>query len=71
MEIKRFGVGDTLIMKKHHACAADAVALLVLMTGSDIKVKCKSCGHEMIVPRVKLEKHIKRIEYTSKEPQDV
>ena len=69
MEIKRFSPGDTLVMKKHHACAPDSVRLLVLMAGSDVKVRCEGCGHEMVVPRVKLEKNIKKIE--PKEPADV
>lgn len=61
MEIKNFGVGDTLNMKKNHACSKSAKQMLVLMTGSDIKVKCTECGREMIVPRVKLEKSIKNV----------
>lgn len=61
MEIKVFGVGDTLIMKKNHACDKNAKQMLVLMSGSDIKVKCKSCGREMIIPRIKLEKSIKNV----------
>ena len=61
MEIKQFGVGDTLNMKKNHACSESAKQMLVLMVGSDIKVKCISCGREMIIPRVKLEKSIKNV----------
>lgn len=61
MEIKVFGVGDILNMKKNHACSKDAKQMLVLMAGSDVKVKCIGCGREMIVPRVKLEKSIKNV----------
>ncbi|MBE6681739.1 MAG: DUF951 domain-containing protein [Ruminococcaceae bacterium] len=61
MEIKVFTVGDTLNMKKNHACNKNAKQMLVLMAGSDVKVKCISCGREMIVPRVKLEKSIKNV----------
>ena len=61
MEIKAFGIGDMLIMKKNHACASSAKQMLVLMTGSDIKVRCINCGREMIIPRVKLEKSIKNV----------
>ena len=61
MEIKQFGVGDTLIMKKNHACSKNAKQMLVLMAGSDVKVKCTECGREMIIPRVKLEKSIKNV----------
>ena len=61
MEIKVFGVGDILNMKKNHACSKEAKQMLVLMAGSDVKVKCAECGREMIIPRVKLEKSIKNV----------
>ena len=61
MEIKAFGVGDTLTMKKNHACSDTAKQMLVLMAGSDVKVRCISCGREMIIPRIKLEKNIKNV----------
>lgn len=61
MEIKSFGVGDVLNMKKNHACNKNAKQMLVLMAGSDVKVKCIGCGREMIIPRVKLEKSIKNV----------
>ena len=56
-----FHPGDILNMKKNHACSKEAKQMLVLMAGSDIKVKCISCEREMIIPRVKLEKSIKSI----------
>ena len=61
MEIKVFGVGDTLNMKKNHACSKNAKQMLVLMAGSDVKVRCLGCSREMILPRVKLEKSIKNV----------
>ncbi len=61
MEIKVFGVGDILNMKKNHACDKNAKQMLVLMSGSDVKVKCMHCEREMIIARVKLEKSIKNI----------
>ena len=61
MEIKTFGVGDTLNLKKNHACSPTAKQMLVLMAGSDVKVRCIGCGREMIIPRVKLEKSIKNV----------
>ena len=62
MEIKKFGVGDVLVMKKAHPCDKKAVRFSVLTLGSDIKIRCLSCEHEVTVPRVKLEKNIKQIE---------
>jgi len=50
-------VGDILIMKKPHPCGEHEFE--VLRVGSDIKIKCVSCGREVTVPRVKLEKNIK------------
>jgi len=61
MEIKSFSVGDILNMKKPHACERHSKEMLVLMAGSDVKVRCSGCGREMIVPRIKLEKSIKSI----------
>ena len=60
MNIPKFQKGDTLIMKKKHPCGASAFE--VLRTGSDIRIKCKGCGHDLTLPRLKLEKNIKKVE---------
>ncbi|MCI8331739.1 MAG: DUF951 domain-containing protein [Clostridiales bacterium] len=57
--ILKFLPQDTLIMKKNHPCGGNRMRVLVV--GSDIKVKCETCGHDVIVPRVKLEKNIKQV----------
>ncbi len=59
MEIKKFGVGDILEMKKQHPCGEKR--LKVLRVGSDIRVVCMGCGHDMTIPREKLEKNIRGI----------
>lgn len=59
MEIRRFSVGDVLEMKKKHPCGGSLFT--VLYAGSDIKLKCNACGREVIVPRIKIEKNIKKI----------
>ncbi|MBE6766645.1 MAG: DUF951 domain-containing protein [Clostridia bacterium] len=53
-------VGDILKMKKKHPCGSDSFS--VLRVGMDFKIRCNGCGHEVMVPRVKVEKNIKRIE---------
>lgn len=53
-------VGDILKMKKKHPCGSDS--FLVLRIGMDFKIRCEGCGHEVMVPRSKAEKNIKRIE---------
>lgn len=62
MEIRKFSVGDILIMKKPHPCDKKALRFSVMTLGSDIKVKCLFCDREVMIPRVKLEKSIKSIE---------
>lgn len=52
-------VGDTIIMKKQHPCGCDR--FVVTRTGMDFKIKCEKCGHEVMVPRQKAEKNIKKI----------
>ncbi|MBO4343544.1 MAG: DUF951 domain-containing protein [Clostridia bacterium] len=60
-EIKTFLPGDTLVMKKNHACSKSAKSFLVIMAASDVKIKCANCGREIIVPRIKIEKSIKNV----------
>ena len=60
LKIVKFDKGDTLIMKKKHPCGS--FEFEVLRVGSDIRIKCKTCGHDMTVPRIKLEKNIKKVE---------
>ncbi|MEM0529620.1 MAG: DUF951 domain-containing protein [Candidatus Pararuminococcus gallinarum] len=52
-------VGDILLMKKEHPCGGKE--FLVLRSGMDFRIRCKKCGREVMVPRVKVEKNIKKI----------
>ncbi|MBQ8228404.1 MAG: DUF951 domain-containing protein [Clostridia bacterium] len=52
-------VGDKLLMKKNHPCGDNIFD--VLRVGMDFRVKCAGCGHEVMVPRSKIEKNIKKI----------
>ena len=52
-------VGDILEMKKPHPCGSRR--FLVLRSGMDFKIRCTGCGHEVMVPRGKAEKNIKKI----------
>lgn len=52
-------LGDILEMKKPHPCGSKRFA--VLRVGMDFRLKCEGCGHEMLVPRVKIERNIRRI----------
>ncbi len=52
-------VGDIIFMKKPHPCGEHKFS--VLRIGMDFKIKCLSCGHEIMLPRTKCEKNIKKI----------
>ncbi len=59
MDIVRFSVGDSLLMKKKHPCSSDRFK--VIRVGSDIRIKCEGCERDLTLPREKLEKMIKKV----------
>ena len=56
MDIK---VNDILEMKKAHPCGEKK--FLVLRAGMDFRIRCVNCEREVMVPRVKIEKNIKKV----------
>lgn len=52
-------VGDILEMKKPHPCGEKR--FLVLRIGMDFKIECRKCGHQIMLPRSKAEKNIRKI----------
>ena len=52
-------VGDRIEMKKTHPCGCKTFELL--RVGMDFKIKCESCGREVMVPRKKVEKNIRKV----------
>ena len=52
-------VKDIITMKKPHPCGCKE--FLVLRVGMDFRISCQNCKHEVMVPRVKIEKNIKKI----------
>ena len=52
-------VGDRVEMKKQHPCGCNTFS--VLRVGMDFKLKCEQCGHEVMLPRVKAEKNIRKV----------
>ena len=53
------GVGDILLMKKPEPSGENRFT--VLRVGMDFRIRCLSCGGEVMVPRAKVEKSIKKI----------
>lgn len=45
--------------KKPHPCGANRFD--VLRVGMDFKIKCQGCGHEIMLPRAKIERNIKKV----------
>ena len=52
-------VGDLLELKKPHPCGSRQ--WLVLRVGMDFKMRCQGCGHEVMLPRSKAEKNIRKV----------
>ncbi|PKM95362.1 MAG: DUF951 domain-containing protein [Firmicutes bacterium HGW-Firmicutes-1] len=52
-------VSDIITLKKSHPCGS--FDWEVLRTGIDFRLKCKGCNHMVMIPRVKLEKNIRKI----------
>ncbi|WP_458863057.1 DUF951 domain-containing protein [Acidaminobacterium chupaoyuni] len=55
-----YQVGDLVIMKKSHPCGCNRFR--ITRVGMDFKLKCESCGREVMLPRQKAEKNIKAVE---------
>lgn len=53
-------VGDVLEMKKDHPCGNRCFE--VLRIGMDFRLRCTRCGREMMMPRLKAEKNIRKIQ---------
>ena len=51
-------LGDILLMKKQHPCGSRR--WLVLRTGADFRLRCEGCGREVMLPRKKAEKAVKK-----------
>lgn len=52
-------VGDVITLKKEHPCGSKD--WLVLRVGMDFKIRCVGCRHELMLPRSKVEKNIRRV----------
>lgn len=55
----KFNVGDIVKMRKAHPCGSDLWQ--VTRTGMDFGMKCRGCGHFVLLPRVKFERMVKEV----------
>ena len=52
-------VGDILKMKKAHPCGSQEWQ--VMRVGMDFKLRCEGCSHDLMLPRSKVEKNIRKV----------
>ena len=52
-------VGDVAYMKKPHPCGS--YEWKILRIGADFRVLCLGCGRQVMLPRAKFEKGIKKL----------
>ncbi len=64
MNIPKISLGDKLELKKKHPCGS--FTFTVMRVGSDIRIVCDGCGRDLVIPREKLEKSIKKIHHIEK-----
>lgn len=60
-----YELNDIVVMKKKHPCGCDEFEIIRL--GADIKIKCTNCGHVIMLPRIELNKKIKKVIKNEKE----
>ena len=58
-------LNDILVMKKAHPCGG--ARFRVLRVGMDFRLRCETCGHEVMVPRAKAEKNVRSVERTEEQ----
>ncbi len=63
----KLNIGDIVELKKGHPCGSRQWK--IMRTGMDFRIQCLGCGHQVMIPRPKLEKSIKKVvsELTNKE----
>lgn len=55
----KYQAGDRLEFKKKHPCGNSI--FVVKKTGVDMTLECENCLHKLTIPRVKIEKIVKKI----------
>lgn len=64
MERLHYEVGDVVRLKKPHPCGSSEWE--ILRVGADFRLKCRGCGHQIMVARKLVEKNTKEL----KKPQE-
>lgn len=59
----KLAIGDVVELKKPHPCGSKEFD--ITRVGMDFRIRCRGCGHEAWIPRVKLEKSIRKVVSTA------
>lgn len=59
MQRRTYHLDDVVQMKKKHPCGSDRWS--IMRVGADFRIKCLGCGRVVMLPRMKLEKSVKKI----------
>ena len=52
-------IGDIVTLKKQHPCGSSDWE--ILRVGMDFRLKCRGCGHLVMIPRKQAERSIRKI----------
>ncbi len=58
-----YNIGDIVQMRKQHPCGG--YQWEVMRIGADFRIKCLTCGRQVMLPRPKFEKGVKKVIQTS------
>ena len=56
---KKYDIGSLLVLKKGHPCGENLWEVVKL--GADIRLRCTKCNRLIIIPRIELNKKIKKV----------
>ena len=54
-----YEIGDVVKLKKPHPCGSQEWE--ILRVGADFRLKCRGCGHQIMIARRQAEKNVKEI----------
>lgn len=54
-----YNIGDIVQMRKQHPCGG--YQWEVMRIGADFRIKCLTCGRQVMLPRPKFEKGVKKV----------
>jgi hypothetical protein len=57
--LANYSIGDIVELKKKHPCGSNQWE--ITRVGMDFRIKCIGCSHQLMLPRVKFEKSVKKI----------